>query len=172
VTRLLIRLGLGKDQLLSIAACERYLDLIANTDARLAFVTEAVKLLRGSRSGMLTAHCLVLLIDAFQGGIVAAMPANIHFDMELAVLQILLSDFALCRLLAMHILKSLSAVANSAIFKVMQEQRDALSEAMNRLIRILVVPEHPTQVALPVDSLDFDQVCCSRYSELWLLFLA
>jgi hypothetical protein len=173
IPSMLIRLAAGKDQALSQAARNVYQVLTRDSrEMQTIFISEATKMLSGSMSPELAAHCLSMLVDAFQTNRAGNLAPATYADMEISIFPSLLSDFALCRLLALRILKYLHALGNGICFRLLHENRESLSEVVNRMIVIMNVPDRPSMLSLPIGSLDFEQTCCSRYSGLWLIFLA
>lgn len=173
LAELLIKLGAVKYKDISDAALRAYHSFVDhNMDNKQIFVTAALKILRSTKSRELIAHCLALVYEALQGSCFQKIPEETKADIELLAFTCLFVDVVYHRVLAWKILRRLVAGKCAPNTGVLFEQGDQLSDVFNRCILVLYVPEVPVMITTPLGTLSASVTCCSRYTDLWIIFLS
>ena len=173
LAQLLIKLAIVKELEISEAAIDAYHFLADhNAEIRLIFIRQALNMIKENQSNELTAHAISLLYVCIQGNHLTKMPKETKEEIELIAFMLLLNDFIYIRTKAFQCLKHLAAAGAAENFNILLLASEQLSEAFNRSILVLNVPDKPSMITPPLGTLTFETVCCSRYLDLWIIFIS
>ncbi|OHS98790.1 hypothetical protein TRFO_01838 [Tritrichomonas foetus] len=183
IVDLLIRFLCHNNFIVSSAAHKVYYQIMKNSKYQMMIVEHLLSLILGSPNEV-SAECLYLLLEIMN--LKTTMNTNmktklnfkfnfstdLYAEIEFIVFCCFVNDLPYCRTLSLRILKHLSAINEGSIYRILHENSAMLSEAVNRSILVLNVPAKPSMIKPPLGYLDFEHACCSRYNDLWLIFLS
>ena len=170
MVELFVRFMCNSNFIISSAANDAYKKLIENKDHKvpIKFANKCISILLKTPDEV-SAKCLSLLLDMVKN---FKFSKSFYSDLEATVLCCFVKENPFCRVLALSILKHLSATNMGFIYKILHEKSSTISETINHLINVLNVPEKPSMNRPPLGFIDIEHACCSRYNNLWLIFLS
>ena len=168
VSEFIIRLKCHKEISVSSAANKLYEKIIQNHLIQKELAVKSLSFLLKS-SNFVIAESLSLILNALRN---SNFPEDLFYDIEAISLCCFSTDLPICRILALQILKHLSAINSGSIYRLLHQNSSLISEAVNRSILILNTPIRPAIVKPPLGFIEFEQVCCSNYNDLWLIFFS
>ncbi|OHT00499.1 hypothetical protein TRFO_32767 [Tritrichomonas foetus] len=116
-----------------------------------------------------TSQCLHLLYSIIRS---ENTPKSLISSIETYSFCMLVNDSPYCRGNALKILRHISATGLGSIYSIIRENSHTIVEAVNRSILVINVPSKPSTIKPPIGFIDWERACCSRYNDLWLIFIA
>lgn len=168
---LILNLTVNEDQLISSTALDIHTNAFRTPQVESAFIDVAVETIISTNIRELRARCIQLLLDAITRPSLQYSPEQFQ-KIEEAAYMSLCADLPHCRLTGIRILSNLANCGLSQSFMMIKENSEIISDAVNRSILVLNVPEKPSLITPPMGSISFMVSCASRYNEFWLLYFA
>lgn len=168
---LIIKFSVHDDSILSAQAYNIAKTLISLYKIDYQFIKACIKIIIDSKSTELHTRCLENINNLVQKK-KGAYDHEIYSEIESVCLLEFCSDLPYCRFYALRLIKHLSAIGKSNIYDTIHSNTGTISEAVNRAILVINVPEKPSMITPPIGTLDYEYACKSRYNDLWLIFLS
>lgn len=97
---------------------------------------------------------------------------NFYHSIEIHTFCSLVYDSPFCRSIAFNILKHLSLMNVGFLYKIFQGNSAFLNESFNKSVFLLKDPFNLSHANPIIGKVDIENVCCSRFNELWLFYLS